>query len=94
MKKLIALLLALAMIASMLACGGQPAAPAADAPAAEAPAADAPAAPSTSSAAGNGPACGERAKTSMARINGAARARDTGRAVRTSESGPGDAAQL
>lgn len=43
MKKLFALLLALAMVLSMVACGGNDA-PAADAPAADAPAADAPAA--------------------------------------------------
>ena len=43
MKKLIALLLALIMVLSMAACGGNDA-PAADAPAADAPAADAPAA--------------------------------------------------
>lgn len=43
MKKLIALLLALAMIFSLVACGNTDA-PAADAPAADAPAADAPAA--------------------------------------------------
>ena len=45
MKKLVALLLALAMIFSLAACGGNDA-PAADAPAADAPAADAPAADS------------------------------------------------
>ena len=49
MKKLIALLLALVMILSMTACGGEKApaaeAPKADAPAAEAPKAEAPAAP-------------------------------------------------
>lgn len=44
MKKFLALLLALVMTLSMVACGGQAEAPAADAPAAEAPAADAPAA--------------------------------------------------
>ena len=43
MKNLFALLLALAMVLSMVACGGNDA-PAADAPAADAPAADAPAA--------------------------------------------------
>ena len=46
MKKLLALLLALAIVLSLAACGGAPAEdkPAADAPAADAPAADAPAA--------------------------------------------------
>lgn len=43
MKRLFALMLALAMVLSLAACGGN--APAADAPAADAPAADAPAAP-------------------------------------------------
>lgn len=47
MKKLIALLLAMIMVLSMVACGAADApvadAPAADAPAADAPAADAPA---------------------------------------------------
>ena len=46
MKKLFALLLALAMVLSLAACGGSDA-PAADAPAADAPAADAPAADDT-----------------------------------------------
>ena len=44
MKKLIAMLLALAMVLSLAACGAKTDAPAADAPAADAPAADAPAA--------------------------------------------------
>ena len=43
MKKILSLVLALAMVLSLAACGGN--APAADAPAADAPAADAPAAP-------------------------------------------------
>ena len=49
MKKLFALLLALAMVLSMVACGGNDA-PAADAPAAAAPAADAPAQQAVSAA--------------------------------------------
>lgn len=44
MKKLIAMLLALIMVFSLIACGAKEDAPAADAPAADAPAADAPAA--------------------------------------------------
>lgn len=44
MKKILALVLALAMILSLAACGAAPEAPKADAPAADAPAADAPAA--------------------------------------------------
>ena len=46
MKKLISLLLVLAMALSLVACGGAAEAPKADAPAADAPAAEAPAAPS------------------------------------------------
>ena len=44
MKKMLALVLALMMVLSLVACGGNNDAPAADAPAADAPAADAPAA--------------------------------------------------
>ena len=44
MKKMLALVLALMMVVSLVACGGNNDAPAADAPAADAPAADAPAA--------------------------------------------------
>ena len=48
MKKIFALLLALAMVFSLAACGGSPAPAATEAPAAEAPAADAPEAPAAS----------------------------------------------